>query len=185
MDPTLSAEVLRHNRQYAAIPIHLHLSSHNFASLVARSRAIVDRDGVDQLAAELWEQVHWLRQRQVGQSVSPMHVFATRALAIMSEHPDWDGEHIARAARAATSELSRYFHRDLGITFVKYRARLRLLRFIRLVEEGRRNLMVTAIAAGFGSYSQCHRVFHSELGCFPRQFFQSGLREQMQLVYVP
>jgi AraC-like DNA-binding protein/quercetin dioxygenase-like cupin family protein len=185
MDPRLSAEVLRHNRQFTAMPAHLRLSSHDLASLVRRAAAIVDQDGVDRLAAELWEQVYWLRQRQAGHSVSPMHIFAKRAMTIIAEHPDWDGEQVARAARTRASELSRYFHRDLGITFVKYRARLRLLRFIRLMDEGSCNLMETALAAGFGSYSQCHRVFYNELGCFPRQFFQLGFREQMQSVYAP
>jgi AraC-like DNA-binding protein len=41
-----------------------------------------------------------------------------------------------------------------------------------------------ASLAGFGSYSQCHRTFQSELGCAPRKFF-SGIREQMQLTYAP
>jgi len=183
IDPLLSADVLRHNRGCAAMPVHLRLLSHEFESLVTRCEAIVDRDGVDALAAELWEHVHWLRQRRVGDSNNPMHVYVRRALSVLAEHPDWDCEQVARAARTRASELSRYFHRDLGMTFVKYRTRLRLLQFIRLMDSEHGNLMSTAITAGFGSYSQCHRVFQAELGCFPRQFFQSSFRAAMQTVY--
>lgn len=43
--------------------------------------------------------------------------------------------------------------------------------------------MTCAIAAGFGSYSQGHRIFQSELGCAPRRFFLAGERERMQQAY--
>jgi hypothetical protein len=39
--------------------------------------------------------------------------------------------------------------------------------------------------AGFGSYSQCHRVFQAELACSPQRFFHAGLRQQMQQAYDP
>jgi AraC-like DNA-binding protein len=61
--------------------------------------------------------------------------------------------------------------------------RLRLLQLIRLVDGGAHDLMTAAAAAGFGSYSQCHRTFQSELGCAPRQFFVSELRDRMQRTY--
>lgn len=185
MDAALSAEALRDNWAHAALPIHLRLSSHDLASLVERCSAIVDRDGVDHLAAELWEQAHWLRQRQAHAHMAPLHVFVRRALSVLSEHPDWDCARVAHASRAHITELSRYFHRDLGMTFVKYRSRLRLLRLIHLMDEGGTNLTSSAITAGFGSYSQCHRVFQAMLGCSPRLFFHAGLREQMQLTYQP
>ena len=106
-----------------------------------------------------------------------------RVLSTVSEAPDLGCELLAKQARANLCEVSRYFHRDVGMTLVQYRARLRLLRFIQLVDARADNLMATAEAAGFGSYSQCHRIFQSELGCSPRRFFFSGLRQQMQLEY--
>jgi transcriptional regulator GlxA family with amidase domain len=60
-----------------------------------------------------------------------------------------------------------------------------LLRLIRLVDDGADNLMASASAAGFGSYSQCHRIFQSELGCAPRHFFLLGARQQMQQAFDP
>jgi AraC-like DNA-binding protein len=87
--------------------------------------------------------------------------------------------------RTAGSEISRYFHRDLGMTFVHFRTRLRLLRLIHLMDRADIALGVAADAAGFGSYSQCHRVFRAELGCSPQRFFHSGLRQEMQQAYDP
>jgi hypothetical protein len=34
--------------------------------------------------------------------------------------------------------------------------------------------------AGFGSYSQCHRIFQRTFGCTPRSFFETPLRAQTQ-----
>jgi transcriptional regulator GlxA family with amidase domain len=65
---------------------------------------------------------------------------------------------------------------------VRFRMRRRLLEVIRLVDSGERELTTIAGAAGFGSYSQCHRTFQSELGSAPRHFF-SKLRGPMQLTY--
>lgn len=185
MTPDFSSEVLRTDRDGVAIPLHIRLETSDFQALVTRSAAIVDRDGVDQPGAELWEYAHWLRRRHWGRVGGAVHVLTRRTLATVSEAPDLGLERVARMLRANPSEISRHFHRDLGMTLVQYRARLRLLRFIRVVDQGGENLMAAAEAAGFGSYSQCHRVFQSELGCAPRQFFVSGLREAMQLAYDP
>ncbi len=183
MDAKLSAEVLRENRQHTAAPMHLKLDSRDFSALLKRASSLVDCDEADPRVAELWEQANWLRQRQMVLHNRPMHVFVHRALSILSENLDWDSERVARSARAHASELSRYFHRDLNMTFVKYRSRLRLLRLIELMDKNGGSMNASAIAAGFGSYSQCHRVFQAELGCSPRQFFQSGYRVQMQQLY--
>ena len=185
IDPNFSSEVLRADRDSVAMPFHIRLSSKDFRALSARSSAVVDRDGVDQPVAELWEQAHWLRRRYLGRLNSATHVLTRRVLSTVSEEPDLGCELLAHKARANLCEVSRYFHRDVGMTLVQYRARLRLLRFIQLVDAGADNLMATAEAAGFGSYSQCHRIFQSELGCSPRRFFFSGLRQQMQLAYEP
>jgi AraC-like DNA-binding protein/mannose-6-phosphate isomerase-like protein (cupin superfamily) len=183
IDPRLSSEVLRSEAHRVAMPLHIRLSTRDFGALATLSSAIVDQDGVDQRGAELWEQVQWLRQRYVGRLSGATHALTRRALATVSEAPELGCEFLAQKARASLCEVSRYFHRDVGMTLVQYRARLRLLRFIDLVDTGATNLTSSAKAAGFGSYSQCHRIFQTELGCSPRQFFHSGLRQQMQLAY--
>jgi AraC family transcriptional regulator len=68
--------------------------------------------------------------------------------------------------------FARRFKREMGMTFVDYRAQLRLDRFFELSNqaEGRANLVDLAQAAGFGSYSQFHRVYTRLLGESPRAF---------------
>jgi AraC-like DNA-binding protein len=150
---------------------------------VGRASAIVDREGVEQPCAELWEQAHWLgRRRTAGPA---MHVLTRRSLSAVNRAPDLELQALAARLKTAESEISRYFHRDVGMTFARYRTRLRLLRLIGLMEAGGATLGSAAQASGFGSYSQCHRIFAAELGCSPRQFFQAGLREQMQQAYDP
>ena len=182
--PDFSSQVLRAEPDPVALPFQIRLASTDFEALRMRCAMVVDRANVDPSIAELWEHAHWLRHRYIGRD-NPMHVFTRRVLALVSEHPDLACERIAQAARANLCEASRYFHRDVGLTLVKYRTRLRLLRYISLVDQGNYNLTKSAKAAGFGSYSQCHRVFQAEFGCSPRQYFQAGLREQMQAAYVP
>ena len=70
--------------------------------------------------------------------------------------------------------MSRYFHRDIGLTLVAYRTRLRLIRFIQLVEGGDRSFLAAAIDAGFGSYSQCHRAFQHAFDCHPARLLRNG-----------
>lgn len=84
--------------------------------------------------------------------------------------PAVSGAALAGHARTTPSELSRHFRRDLGVRFVEYRARLRLMAFIAHVDAGR-TLMQAALDADFGSYAQCHRVFRRALGCSPQQYF--------------
>jgi AraC-like DNA-binding protein len=185
MDPTFSTDVLRADRHSVEMPLHIRLEPQNFKDLVTRCSAIVDQSGVDQQVAELWEQLNWLRQMHWRNLKSAMHVLTRRTLSTVSDAPDLGRAMLARHVRASPSEISRYFHRDLGMTLTQYRTRLRLLRFIRLVDARAVNLTAAATAAGFGSYSQCHRMFQAEFSCAPRDFFATGLRQQMQLAYLP
>ena len=58
----------------------------------------------------------------------------------------------------------------MGTTLTEYRTRLRLIRLIERVDSGS-NMLLAALEAGFGSYSQCHRAFTRVFGCTPRRFF--------------
>jgi AraC-like DNA-binding protein len=68
----------------------------------------------------------------------------------------------------------------MGASFVEHRARARVAHFLALVQDGRRNLLEAALDAGFGSYSQFHRVFTRVAGVRPRDYFTSG-RHRLQL----
>jgi AraC-like DNA-binding protein len=185
MDPAYASDVLRAEPDDAMLPIRLRLNRDDFRALVGRASAIVDRDGVEQPCAELWEQAHWLASRNISRPIASMHVLTRRTLSAVNRAPNLELQSFAAQLRTADSEISRYFHRDLGMTFAHYRTRLRLLRLIRLMDAGGTTLRSAAKTSGFGSYSQCHRIFQGRLGCSPRQFFHAGLREQMQQAYDP
>ena len=183
LEPTYSAGVLGVACEPVA-PLHVRLAADEVDRLLDRAAAIVDLPGAEQLAAELWQRVHWLGRRAVDRAGRRPHVLTRRVLQLMSSTPELGLDALADELRTHPSEVSRHFHRDVGMTLVRYRTRLRLLQLIRLVDTGQHDLMSAAGAAGFGSYSQCHRAFRAELGCAPRGFFFSDLRERMQVAYV-
>lgn len=166
-----------------SMPLHVRLSPDELATAVGCAAAIVERPRVEDLGAELWLRLHWLGRRAGAPAGSVTHVLTRRALSLMQAAPELGLEALAKRLRAHPSEVSRHFHRDMGMRLVRYRTRLRLLDVIRLVDAGHHDLTAAASASGFGSYSQCHRTFMAELGCAPRTFFSSGLRAGMQLTY--
>lgn len=182
LDMNHSAHVLGTTRP-PVVPIHARLRDEELALVVDRAAAIVDLAGAHQLGAELWERIHWLAPRSAPGSQMTTHVLTRRAMQLMATLPELGLNALAAEIGAHPSELSRHFHADLGVTLVRYRMRLRLLRMIQWVDGGALDLMAAASTAGFGSYSQCHRTFQSELGCAPREFF-SERRLGMQLAYV-
>ncbi len=185
LEPIFSSDILRSEPDNVLFPLHLRLAPDDFRALAGRAAAIVDRDGVDQPCAELWEQAHWLGRRYTTRAIAAMHVLTRRSLFAVQRETDLDLRSLSAWLKTSDSEISRHFHRDLGITFAHYRTRLRLLRLIRLMDAGGSSLGSAAQASGFGSYSQCHRVFHAELGCSPRRFFHAGVRRHMQQAYDP
>lgn len=84
---------------------------------------------------------------------------------------------LAARLRTTPSGISRHFRSALGVPLVEYRARLRLMRFIDLVDRGL-PLTRAALEADFGSYAQCHRVFRRTLRCSPQRYF-AGVRMQL------
>jgi AraC-like DNA-binding protein len=165
------------------LPLHVGLGGDDVAIVSDLAASILDRTHAHQLAAELWERVDFLARRAPSRKARATHVLTRRALKLFEFEPELTLDALASQLGTSPSEISRHFHRDLGMTLVRYRTRQRLLRLIRLVDTCRHDLTTAAGMAGFGSYSQCHRTFQSELGCSPRQFFSSGLRTQMQLAY--
>jgi AraC-like DNA-binding protein len=137
--------------------------------------AISDATSVERHVGDLWREAH---QRRA--TISDRHPLTARALSSLIDRPDLKRGELARLIRGNASEVSRHFHRDVGLTLVAYRTRLRLIRFIQLAEGGDRNFLAAATDAGFGSYSQCHRAFQQAFGCTPRVFFGTSLCEEMK-----
>jgi AraC-like DNA-binding protein len=86
-------------------------------------------------------------------------------------------QNVLVGARSLASEMSispghltRVFRTEMGVSLVEYRNRLRIERFFSLVERGGDNLLAAALAAGFGSYAQFHRVFRKVVGTTPREY---------------
>jgi AraC-like DNA-binding protein len=180
-----SSEVLRTERHAVALPLFFRPRSNEFQAIVRRAAAVAEQNGPDGQVAELWEHAHHSRCARAQGSDGAMHVLTRRTLSTITDAPELSRDALARETRANQTEISRHFHHDVGMTFVRYRTRLRLLRFIRLVDDRAGNLLAAAARAGFGSYSQCHRSFQAELGCAPREFFVSGLRERMEDTFEP
>jgi len=103
------------------------------------------------------------------------------ACCLLLEDPSLDRPSICRALDVSESYLSRRFQLELGISFVEQRTRLRLVRFSTHVARDNRNYLEAALEAGFGSYSQLHRVFVRLAGIGPREYFAQGGRNKRAL----
>jgi AraC-like DNA-binding protein len=161
--------------------LHMRPSGADFDALVARAARVAGCE--DQArAAELWQTASALSLRCRTPST---HVLTRRAFTLLANDPELGRGTLAKYAQCHPTELSRHFHRDVGITLVRYRTRLRLLSLMRTMDTGANNLVRAALSAGFGSYSQCHRAFVAELGCSPSAFFSGDLRRGMESRFEP
>jgi len=76
---------------------------------------------------------------------------------------------VAQDVGVGSDYLSRLFRQQVGVTFSHYRNSIRLSRFWEHLKTQREpNYLHAAFAAGFGSYSQFHRVFTRVYGQGPR-----------------
>jgi AraC-like DNA-binding protein len=114
------------------------------------------------------------RAREVpGRSIHPA-VERTAHLMLSDEH-NYTLPELARRAALSPSRLSRLFKQQTGLSIVEFRNRQRMQRFLDrydIVRGPRRRttLLEGALAAGFGSYPQFHRVFRQVTGCSPAQY---------------
>ncbi len=183
LEPALSGQVLGPASAAAlAGPLCTHLPRPTFAGLEALCADAADERLLDgeQRVCRIWREAHDARTSGRG-----MHVVTRRAFAPLLERPTRRRSELAAFARSHPAELSRRFHADVGLSLGEYRARVRMLRFIEAVDRGAGSMLGAARAAGFGSYSQCHRVFQKTLGCSPRAFFGGVVRRRMEDLYAP
>jgi AraC-like DNA-binding protein len=101
-----------------------------------------------------------------------------RILAAMNEGTPITGERLARELGVSPGHLARSFKREMGISLVDYRNRLRIDRFFAAIQSAGStvNLLEAALQAGFGSYAQFHRVYRKFLGTTPRDIFNPTQR---------
>ena len=99
------------------------------------------------------------------------HPAVARAVMMLEQDPSLGGRKIAKELDVGLSRFARVFKAEMGLSLVAYRNQLRLDRFLTLMDAGSDgNLLETALAAGFGSYAQFHRVFVSLRGKTPRDY---------------
>lgn len=164
-------------------PIQLRLEASDWARLESECIAfggLTDVAVIERKLGDLWRHAHELRR-----TAPDLHVMTERTVRSLYARPESTRSEVARVARAHPTEVSKRFHHDMGVTLTDFRSRVRLLRFIEMVDSGNENMLRAALSAGFGSYSQCHRVFRRTLGCTPRTFFETSLRVRMQDALAP
>jgi AraC-like DNA-binding protein len=94
------------------------------------------------------------------------------AVEMLAKDPGMGGKQIAAKLDISLSRLARVFKAEMGMSLVEYRNRLRLDRFMALLDRRRTNLLEAALAAGFGSYAQFHRVFRALRNATPRDYLR-------------
>jgi AraC-like DNA-binding protein len=92
------------------------------------------------------------------------------AMRRVREDPALSTATLAKASRVTARILVKHFREQMGVSLVDYRNRVRVERFLGLVERGGGNLLAAALEAGFGSYAQFHRVFRHLLGVTPKEY---------------
>ena len=108
-----------------------------------------------------------------------VHPAVERAARLVrdSEEPITVAQLAAQAGLSA-SRLTRLFKQQTGVSLTHYRQRQQLERFLELYGRGRRrNMTEAALAAGFGSYAQFHRVFKQCFGYGPAAY-RKRLRDE-------
>jgi AraC-like DNA-binding protein len=124
------------------------------------------------LAYALTRAVLAFGQAEPSDTAEALHPAVARALTLMNG----DGLQLSRTdlaarCRISTTHLSRLFVQELGQSLRDVRSRKRLARFQQLMATGAcDSLTEAALEAGFGSYSQFHRVFRRMTGRSPSQW---------------
>lgn len=94
-------------------------------------------------------------------------------------HTELSNTQLAARAELSAHRLSRLFKKQMGTSLVEFRNRQRLSRLLHELGDGEaHNLLGLALDAGFGSYTQFHRVFKRFMGCSPAQYQK---RKRLQL----
>ncbi len=140
--------------------------------------AVVDPQKQDRtavLCTLLGLRLHGLRgSGRASVNASRRHPAIAAAVKLLQEDPSLGGEAIAKKLGVSFSRFARVFKQGMGVSIVEHRNQLRLDHFMSLVDSGGSNLLEAALASGFGSYSQFHRVFRMHQGKSPREYFHGN-----------
>ena len=128
------------------------------------------RSGVDYALRSAWN----VTVSGDGPVRRPMHPAVVRALAILRSSAETPtSAEMARRCGVAQEYLGKLMVAHTGRGFVEWRNRTRLERF-HIVYPNSGDLLTAALEAGFGSYTQFHRVFQEMVGTTPGEWARRG-----------
>lgn len=115
------------------------------------------------------------RDRSLPRVRAGMSLLVGLCVELLITSPAASNTELAQRLRVSPARLARTFEAETGISLIDYRNELRLERFFSLNESAEHDaravtLVELALEAGFGSYSQFHRVFSARFGRSPRHF---------------
>jgi AraC-like DNA-binding protein len=132
--------------------------------------------GLEQALCQLLEAAWVTTQKEL--QARPNYALADLGLGVILGAPEHDHHRICGELLVSSSYSARMFRRRWDATFVELRNRARAVTFLSISRHPGVNLTACALAAGFGSYSQAHRVFRTVTGRSPSEYMEGGRIEQ-------
>jgi AraC-like DNA-binding protein len=131
--------------------------------------AVLLATGLAHLVAAAWA----MHQRAPAVPASAeLHPAVARAANALAGDDGADLAAVATRSGLSASRLRHLFRAQTGSSLTDYRNRQRLQRFIEARPRSRATLLDGALAAGFGSYAQFHRVFRRSIGVSPMEWLR-------------
>lgn len=149
-----------------ALVAHERLLAHQFSHAADLSLA---NAGLPYAVLDAWAAFQAADADAEGNAVDPAVDLAARFLSRIDAPEDL--VELAQRVGLSPSALSRRFNQQLGVSIADYRNRIRLERFLETYGPAT-TVLDAALAAGFGSYPQFHRVFRQFLGTSPRDYLR-------------
>ena len=116
----------------------------------------------------------WRQGMEATAAQTTLHHVVERAAELLNES-EIDLPVLARKLRVSESYLSRLFHKQMGVTLVDFRNRVRVRRFLAIyAPSSTATILEAALQSGFGSYPQFNKVFKSVMGQAPSKFFRES-----------
>jgi AraC-like DNA-binding protein len=138
--------------------------------LARRSDTLLFNAGLGYVLRLAWTLFQEAENTTNGQ-VLPSYVEQAAALLRSPDGNELSVVQIAERVGVSAPYLSRRFAATVGMTLPAFRNRCRVERFLQNVRHRRdrdETLLEAALAAGFGSYAQCHRIVVEVTGKSPR-----------------
>jgi AraC-like DNA-binding protein len=117
--------------------------------------------------------------RSVPPASSSVQKLVASAIELLDANPTLTGKELASILAVNLSTLAPQFMVLMGISLGEYRDRVRLYRFVSLLDRGTATLREAALQAGFGSYAQFHRVFTARAQVTPREYLRRASADRL------